>query len=435
MACSQASGHQLRRQLGVTGATLMGLGAILGTGVFVTIGLATGIAGPAVIPALVLAAGLATCNALSSAQLAAAYPVSGGTYEHGYRCLGPWLGFSAGWVFLAAKGASAATAALGFAGYLINSLALADEALVPIATLTVVGVTGLVLAGIRRTNAVNRGIVAMTLASLLALIINGLPTAWQAGGPNLTDFTGTRADDALAPALLEATALMFVAYTGYARIATLGEEVREPARTIPRAIIITLIVSMGLYTAVGLIVIATVGAERLGALTQAGAAPLQLAAAHFAWPGVPQLLAIGALTAMLGVLVNLILGLSRVLLAMSRRGDMPAGVGRINAAGTTPYVAVLIVGGAVLGLALIGDIKTTWSFSAFTVLVYYAITNAAALTLPADQRRYPRWIATLGVAGCGFLTLWIETSALLAGLGLIATGWVWHSTARRLRHR
>src|SRR5205085_5321309 len=185
--------------------------------------------------------------------------------------------------------------------------------------------------------------------------------------------------------LLEACALMFVAYTGYGRIATLGEEVREPRRTIPRAILATLIVSALLYIGVGLVAVATIGSQGLYEATISSAAPLEVAAKVFDIPGIDILVAIGAMTAMLGVLLNLILGLSRVLLAMGRRADMPRATARLNDAGTTPTVSVVVVGAAIIGLTFIGSVKTTWSFSTFTVLVHYAITNLAALRLPAEQ--------------------------------------------------
>ena len=117
----------LKRELGIFGATLMGLGSIVGTGVFVSIGIAAEIAGPGVIVAVAIAALVAVCNGLNSAQLAANHPVSGGTYEYGYKYLNPWLGFTAGWIFLLAKTASAATAALGFAGYFLNAVGVADR--------------------------------------------------------------------------------------------------------------------------------------------------------------------------------------------------------------------------------------------------------------------------------------------------------------------
>ena len=424
----------LRRELGVFGATWMGLGAIVGTGVFVSIGVAAGIAGPAVVLAIVLAAGVATCNALSSAQLAASHPVSGGTYEYGYRYLEPWTGFTAGWMFLCAKSASAATAALGFAGYLLNALGFRESGravLTAVAAAVVIVLTLLVLTGMRRSNVTNIVIVSITLASLLAFVLAGLPRAWSEGAANLTRFAGTPAQTAFWPSLLEATALMFVAYTGYGRIATLGEEVREPRHTIPRAIVATLVVSMALYVAVGAVAVGAVGATTLGTVTRTQAAPLEVAARQLPWPGVGAVVAVGALTAMLGVLLNLILGLSRVLLAMGRRGDVPRAVGRLNAAGTTPWVAVLITGAVVLGLALLGDVKTTWSFSAFTVLVYYALTNLAALFLAPADRLYPRWIAATGLAACLLLAFWVERSVWLAGVGLLLAGFLWRAAFRR----
>lgn len=428
----------LRRELGVFGATWMGLGAIVGTGVFVSLGVAAGIAGPAVVLAIVLAAGVATCNALSSAQLAASHPVSGGTYEYGYRYLEPWTGFTAGWMFLCAKSASAATAALGFAGYLLNALGLRESGravLTAVAAAVVVALTLLVLTGMRRSNVTNIVIVSVTLASLLAFVLAGLPRAWAEGAGNLTRFAGTPARTAFWPSLLEATALMFVAYTGYGRIATLGEEVREPRRTIPRAIVATLVVSMVLYVAVGAVAVGAVGATTLGTVTRTQAAPLEVAARQLdwplPWPGLGAVVAVGAMTAMLGVLLNLILGLSRVLLAMGRRGDVPRAVGRLNAAGTTPWVAVVVTGAVVLGLALLGDVKTTWSFSAFTVLVYYALTNLAALFLAPADRLYPRWIAGTGLVACLLLAFWVERSVWLAGVGLLLAGFLWRAAFHR----
>jgi APA family basic amino acid/polyamine antiporter len=436
---AQASGARtLRRELGVFGATMMGLGAIFGTGVFVSIGVAAGIAGPAVVLAIVLAAGVATCNALSSAQLAANHPVSGGTYEYGYLRLHPAAGFTAGWMFLCAKSASAATAALGFAGYGLNALGAdgsAPSVRVALAALTVALLTALVLGGMRRSSAANIVVVSVTIASLLAFVAAGLPLAVRDGAGNLTNFAGTAAADSPAPALLEATALMFVAYTGYGRIATLGEEVRRPRQTIPRAIGLTLVVSAALYSAVGLMAIAAVGSDTLGTGAQQRAAPLEIAASAFEVPGIRGIVAIGALTAMLGVLLNLILGLSRVLLAMGRRGDMPEAVSRLDARQTSPYAAVLVIGLVILSLTLIGDVRLTWSFSAFTVLIYYALTNGAALTLPSEQRLYPRWIAGLGLLACLFLAWWVPWRVWAAGLGLIGLGLLWHRGRAAARRR
>lgn len=426
----------LRREIGVAGAVLLGLGSILGTGVFVSSGIAAGVAGSAVIVAVGLAALVATCNALSSAQLAASHPVSGGTYEYGYRYLTPSLGFMAGWMFLCAKSASAATAALGFAGYVLGATGAFDGAgqagRAALGVSAVALLTLLVAGGIRRSNRTNAVIVAITLAALLAFVLAGLPAALAQAHTHVTPFFGPDAGNG-ARDLLQATALMFVAFTGYGRIATLGEEVREPARTIPRAIVITLLASALLYLGVTFVAVGAVGADAFAAATHGAAAPLEVIARGFSVPLVAWLVAAGAVTAMLGVLLNLILGLSRVVLAMSRRGDLPSGLAHVHVhRGTAaPRRAVLCVGAVIAALALIGNVELTWSFSAFTVLVYYACTNLAALRLPASERRYPRWIAAAGLVACASLAFWVDTRAWAAGLALLAVGLLWHVVARR----
>ena len=424
----------LKRQLGLWGAVMMGLGSMVGTGVFVSIGIAAGIAGPAVIVATAIGALVAACNGLSSAQLAANHPVSGGTYEYGYRYLRPWLGFTAGWMFLLAKSASAATAALGFAGYLLNAFGVEDPRWrIVLALAAVLILTGVVLGGIQRSNLTNIAIVSVTLATLAFFVFGGIPTLVANGGTFFDPFFFGETDGGVLSALFHASALMFVAYTGYGRIATLGEEVREPRRIIPRAIIVTMLVTMVLYVAVAVVGIGAVGARTLNEAALAVAAPLEEAANAFGIPGAAQILAVGAITAMLGVLLNLILGLSRVLLAMGRRKDMPSVTAAINAAGTTPTVAVIVIGVLIAGLTLIGNVKTTWSFSAFTVLIYYAITNLAALQLKDAERLYPRWISWVGLIACLFLAFWVETQVWLLGLGLLVAGLIWHWVAVRLR--
>lgn len=394
----------LRRELGLFDATMMGLGSIVGTGVFVSIGIAAGVAGAAVIPAIALAALVATCNALNSAQLAANHPVSGGTYEYGYRWLRPALGFSAGWMFLCAKTASAATAALGFAGYLLNAIGQDARWLTPLAAGAVIALTAVVLAGVRLSSWVNIGIVSVTLLALLAFVIAGAP---MVRGSNLSlEFEPA--------SFLHACALMFVAYTGYGRIATLGEEVVDPRRTIPRAIVVTLIVSAVLYLAVAVVAVGVVGPESLSRATLGQAAPLESVARGFSLP-VAGLVAIGAMTAMLGVLLNLVLGLSRMLLAMGRRRDMPQAVSNLS-------VAIVVVGLAIAGLAFLGSVRTTWSFSAFTVLIYYSVTNLAALQLAPQERMFSRAWAWTGLISCLALAFSIEPRVWLVGLGVLLAG-------------
>ncbi|MBE9191232.1 amino acid permease [Gloeocapsopsis crepidinum LEGE 06123] len=428
---SQNSSPSLKRELGVVGAVALGLGSIVGAGVFVSTGIAAGVAGPAVIISVAIAACVAVCNGLNSAQLAASHPVSGGAYEYGYKYLTPWLGFTAGWMFLVAKSASAATAALGFAGYLLNLLGISDRTyLVPTALAAVVLLTLIVLGGVRRSKIVNITIVSITLLSLIFFIVAGLPVVVSTEFENFTPFVADTSNPVAS--VLQATALMFVAYTGYGRIATLGEEVKEPRKTIPKAIIITLAITMLLYIGVVVVGIGTVGAETLGAVTSAQVAPLEIAARSINIPGSGLILAVGAVTATLGVLLNLVLGLSRVLLAMGRRQDMPKFVSKMNSSRTTPYIAVLIMGTAIACLVLIGDVRTTWSFSAFSVLIYYAITDLSALQIPDEQRLYPKWIAWIGLSACLFLAFWVEQRVWLVGIGLIVAGLIWKTVIRKL---
>jgi basic amino acid/polyamine antiporter, APA family len=396
---------ELRRELGLGGAVITGLGSILGTGAFVAIALAFDFAGSWIVLAAPLAAAVAVFNGLSSAALAAVHPVAGGTYEYGTRFLGPWSGYLAGWLFLVAKSASAATAALAL-GRLLG-LDWAPLVIVALAT-------GLVAAGLRRTTGVNAALVVTTVAGLTAFVVMGRLEAGNAVRV---------APSATAAGVLEAVAFLFVAYTGYGRIATLGEEVRDPEVTIPRAVIVTLAITAVLYTAVAWTVTrlwteAGIGGDSLFAMSRdmTGGVIVSLAAA----------------AAMAGVLLNLILGLSRVWLAMGRRGDMPSPLARITDG--SPRVAVAVTGVAVAGLTLIGDLRIAWSFSAFSVLLYYAITNVAALRLVSEQRRFPRWTAWAGLLSCVFLAAWLDPAVVGISLLVIVSGlawrWVWRQRSR-----
>lgn len=425
----QPPAQALKRELGVFGATVMGLGAMVGTGIFVSIGIAAGAAGPSVILAIALAALVAVCNAFSSAQLAASHAVSGGTYEYGYRYLNHWFGFTAGWMFVCAKTASAATAALGFAGYFSHLIGRAADSMPLLAIGAVAAFTVLVLLGIRRSNWMNVVIVSVTLTALALFVLAGIPQLLRNGAGNLTPFIPAEVG---LGGFFYATALMFVAYTGYARIATLGEEVKDPKRNIPRAIVITLIVAAGLYILVAVVGLGVTGITRFAAVTDSRATPLEAAATALAVPGLPTIVALGSVTAMLGVLLNLILGLSRVALAMGRQGDLPPMFGRLNRTSDAPSAAVVGVGIVIGTLALVGSVETTWAFSAFTVLVYYALTNLAALQLREEDRLYPRGFAVGGLIGCLFLAWWVPPRIWLAGIGLIGAGLIWHAAARRL---
>lgn len=364
--------------LGTPSAVLLGLGSIVGTGIFVSVAMATRIAGSGVLIAIGLAAIVATCNGLSSAQLAAAHPVSGGAYEYGYRYLNAWAGRIAGTMFVVAKTASAATAALGCAAYLGITHWIAP-AIVGILTLVVAG-------GMQRSARINAAIVGITLVGLAMFVVAGIPrieTANFAVSASLGD-------------IVHATALMFVAYTGYGRIATLGEEVRDPDTTIPRAVVLALIAALVIYLSVTAVALGIGGPAGL-----ATTAPLEALSNS----PVREVVSVAAITAMVGVVLNLLLGISRVVLAMARRRDLPAALATVEAG--SPRRAVLVTGAAIALLAATGRIASTWSLSAFSVLVYYAIANLCALRQPASERKFPRMVPLLGLVSCAALAVFL----------------------------
>lgn len=423
----------LRREVGLAGAIFLGLGSMVGTGVFVSIGIAAGVAGPSLLAATLLAAFVASANGLSSAQLAAAHPVSGGTYEYGYLWLSPAFGFAAGWTFLLAKSASAATAALGFGGYLLDLLGRPETGWrIAVAVAAALVISAFVAGGIRRSNRGNAVIVSFTLAGLVALVVSATPTVVP---ERLGNFTPFLPEDARVAggldALLHGAALMFVAFTGYGRIATLAEEVRDPRRVIPPAVLLTMLIVTLLYLGVAFAGVGVLGAEAFGRAAERTAAPLEavVSALDLAW--LPEIVALAAITAMAGVLLNLVLGLSRVLLAMARRGDAPSFLKRVDESRGSPVASVWTCGLAIAAIALIGDVRTTWSFSAFTVLLYYGITNLAALRLPPEARLFPRWIPVAGLIGCVGLAFWVDPAVWLAGLAILALGLTGHLLRRR----
>lgn len=397
----------LKRELGLGGSVVTGLGSILGTGAFVSIGLASGQWGDAVLVAIPVAGVLAVFNGLSSAYLAGRFPVAGGTYEFAYETVGPTLGFTAGWLFLLAKTASAASAALGIAKY----LGMGDSRAVAVAA--TVAVTILVITGLRRTTLVNSVLVTVTVIALAVFAVAGI-----AGYGGLAVAVG-KDTGSLAKSILPAVAFLFVAYTGYGRVATLGEEVKEPARTIPRAVIITLVLAGALYIGVELGGRALSGPNWGFVLEMEGFTPASLLDRPYRG-----IVTVGAVTAMVGVLLNLVLGLSRVWLAMGRRGDMPTVLGRLDE-NSQPLGAVLLSGITIALVCLVGDIGLAWSFSAFTVLLYYGITNLAAIKL--DRRR---WTAWAGLASCVLLSFFVTIQVWLAGAGLVLLGLIWHRQRR-----
>jgi len=385
---------------------VIGLGSMIGAGVFAAIGPAARVAGNALLVGLAIAALVAYCNATSSAQLAAVYPESGGAYVYGRRRLGPFWGYLAGWGFVVGKLASCAAMALTFAHYAAPSVAR------PLAITAVVVLTAVNYVGIKKTALLTRLIVVLVLLALATVI-----AAVLLGG----DLDAGRlypVDDVGPYAALQAAGLLFFAFAGYARLATLGEEVVDPARTIPRAIPLALGITLLVYVAVAVSALLALDAASLGAT----AAPLAAAveAGSLAW--LAPAVRIGATVASLGVLLSLIVGVSRTVFAMADNRDLPHFFAFVHPRFRVPHRAEVAVGAVVVAIVAIADVRSAIGFSSFAVLLYYAVTNAAALTLPAEQRRWPRPVAVIGLIGCLAIAASLPVRSVAIGAAVLAVG-------------
>jgi APA family basic amino acid/polyamine antiporter len=397
----------LDRRLGTGDAVVIGLGSMVGAGVFSAFAPAAAAAGSGLLIGLALAAGVAYCNAVASAQLAAQYPTSGGTYVYGRERLGEWWGFVAGWGFVVGKTASCAAMALTFASYAVPGSTWVQR-LVGVSAVALL--TGANCLGVTRTAGLTRLLVAATLVALAVVI------AAIVGGGGRASGVGTVHGGAYG--VLQSAGLLFFAFAGYARIATLGEEVREPERTIPRAIPLALGIAIAIYAAVGIACLLAAGPEALAKSTAPVATAVKAADAAWALPVVR----IGAAVASLGALLALIAGIGRTSLAMARHGDLPRSLAAVEPRHRVPARAELAVGTVVSVLVLTTDLRGAIGFSSFGVLTYYAIANTAAFTQTAEQRRWPRALNVLGAAGCAVLAVTLPLSAVAAGVAVFAVG-------------
>lgn len=407
----------LARRLSTTDAVTIGLGAMLGAGVFAAPGPAAAVAGNWMLAGLGLAAVVAYANATSSAQLAALYPESGGTYVYARERLGPYWGFLAGWSFVVGKTASLAAMALTFGAYLQPDLAR------PLGIAAVLALTAVNYRGIDKTVRLTRAIVAAVLLTLAVVVVTGLTAADVAAAPAATSRVGPLD-------VLQSGGLLFFAFAGYARLATLGEEVTDPERTIPRAIPLALGIVVAVYAVVLVTALTTVGPATLAS------APAPLAAVVDAsrWPALAPAVAVGAAIAAAGVLLSLLAGISRTALSMARRRELPHGLDAVHPRFRTPYRAEVTAAVVVSAIVLVADLREAIGFSSFAVLTYYALANASAWTLRGDERRWPRWLAGLGLALCVALALALPAVAVTGGVVLLAAGsLIWVSLRRRAR--
>ncbi|KAF5999131.1 APC family permease [Streptomyces sp. WAC00263] len=410
---------ELERRLGVPDAVVTGLGSMIGAGIFAALAPAAHAAGSGLLLGLTVAAVVAYCNATSSARLAARYPASGGTYVYGRERLGDFWGHLAGWSFVVGKTASCAAMALTVGAYAWPGQAHT------VAVAAVVALTAVNYAGVQKSAWLTRGIVAIVLAVLAAVVVASLTSGVTAAA---------RLDvgaDASFGGVLEAGGLLFFAFAGYARIATLGEEVRDPARTIPRAIPLALGITLVVYVLVAVSALTVLGPNRLAQASAPLSETVRATGADWLGPVVR----VGAAVAALGSLLALILGVSRTTLAMARDRHLPHALSAVHPRFKVPHRAELVVGAVVAVLAAVADVRGAIGFSSFGVLAYYAVANASAWTLTPAEGRPARIIPVVGLAGCLILAFALPLASVISGAAVLAVGAAAYGIRRTLAGR
>lgn len=399
----------LQRRLGTTDAVVVGLCAMIGAGVFVVFAPAAQAAGAWLLLGLGIAAVVAFCNAVASAQLAMAHPSSGGTYLFGRVVLGPWWGFLAGWGFVIGKTASCAAMAITFAAYALPDASTWWHRGIAIAA--VAALTWANLRGITRTALLARVLLGATLLTLTIALIVCFATEARVPDPS-----ATAGGVGGLLGVLQAAGLLFFAFAGYARIATLAEEVRRP-EMLGRAILIALGIAITIYTLVALALLLVLGTDLAHQPTPVAAAAT---IAGGEWAGT--VVRIGAAAACLGALLALLAGVGRTTLAMAREHDLPVTLTSVHPTYRVPDHAQLAIAAAIVVLICLADVRTAIGFSSFGVLVYYAITNLAAYRQPPEQRRWPRALNIAGLVACTALALALPIGSVLAGATVLLVG-------------
>ncbi|KMS86801.1 APC family permease [Prauserella rugosa] len=404
---------RLARRLGTRQAVVVGLSAMIGAGVFTAFAPAAAAAGAALPIALLVAGVVAYCNATSSARLAVRYPDSGGTYVYGRERLGPFWGYLAGWGFVVGKTASCAAMALTVVAYAAPNLEGPWPGL--LAAAVVAALTLLNYHGVQRSARAAAVLVTISLlvlaAAVVAVFAAGEP---DAGGLDVTVGTGPLG-------VLQAAGLLFFAFAGYARIATLAEEVRDPERTIPRAVTWALGLVLAVYAAVALALLVQLGPDGIADAQD----PVAEAVASTGLTALVPVVRIGAVLAALGALLALVLGVSRTVLAMSRDRHLPHGLAAVHPRHGVPHRAEVVVGIVVALVAATVDLRGAIGFSSFAVLVYYAVANASAFTLGR------RIVPVVGLTGCVLLAATLPTVSVLSGLAVLAAGTLAYALRRR----
>jgi len=403
----------LKRTLNLLDATSIGIGAIIGAGIFVVLGVAIGDAGPAVIISIIIAGVVGSFTAFSFAELGSAIPEEGGAYAYANNLISPSVGFIVGCLWIFAQIVAGSTISLGFASYFVAIFPVLSVKIVAIIAAS--ALTALNLIGIKQSTGINNILVITKIAVLCLFIGFGV---FYFHPQNLSQFSPNGLGG-----ILEGAGLIFFAYLGFGRIATLGEEVKNPERNLPLSILIALIISVILYILTGFV---ATGLQNYRILAQSGS-PLAEAAKTTGNFTLVAAVSLGALIATTSVLLTNLIGLSRVAFAMARNNQLPKKIAKVSSRFGTPYVSILTMGALLTVLASVLDLKQAAAITSFSILCVHLTVNVSAINLRRKKAdlikfRVPFYplIPSLGLISCVILMFslpqqsWIVAAVVVA---------------------
>ncbi|MBO3801909.1 MAG: amino acid permease [Thermoproteota archaeon] len=420
---SEEAKPTLKRKLNLVDAISIGIGAIIGAGIFVLIGVAAGLAGPAVFIAVIISGLSATFTALSFSELGSALPKAGGVYEYGHELISPSIGFVLGWMWIFGNIVLGATASLGF-GFYVSSI----FSFIPFkvgAAIVILFVVLINIIGVKQSAIVNNVIVLIKVGVLILFVILGLPKI------KLSYF------DDLFPngfiPLLQAAALFYFAYIGFPRISTTAEEVKNPEKNIPLAILFSLFVSSVIYLFTSITAVGLIGYKSLGS----SSTPVADAASEL---GIRGIVTLGALCATFSVILTSVMGQSRIFFAMARNEEMPHMLSKIHSKFETPVYSILVSGLIMLTLALTVDISNLAYLGSFSVLFTHVFTNYASIKLSKlnlDNSNYFKvpfrpFHAFLGLLLSFVLLISSGLTTIASGIFVCILGFVWYYSYKKI---
>jgi basic amino acid/polyamine antiporter, APA family len=412
--------RKLKCSIGLWSAVAINVGAIIGGGIFVVTGIVAGYAGSALVVSMIIAGVIAFITAWSFAKLTAWQPVEGGVYEYGRQLVSPYAGFLAGWMWLVANTFTGAAVSLGFAYYLSSAFPSLPTGIV--AAALCLAFTALNLVGAKESTRVNNALVTIKLAVLAFFVVFGL---LHINGSNFNPFVP------LSTGVLYGTFFIFFAYGGFARVSVIAEEVKDAKRNVPRALLLSLGISMIVYVLVGLVAVGLLGPVGLAGSPSPLSSAIGVTGSSLAM----QIVAIGGLVATASVLLTAILGVSRMAYSMARRNDLPSALARLHSRFLTPYYAILVSGVLMAILVLFVDLTHVVAISTFALVFNYSITNIAAYKLKNNNKLMNKIMPLLGLATCILLLVFIllaSSDAWIVGVAFLIAGTIYYLVKKKL---